>query len=88
MSIKYDFDRNLAAKHYHELFIQLMNKGMGEEVGPEDANINELADEIGGTLELAATNDNEVAVYSLPDGRLALVGDVHGPWMITVSGDE
>lgn len=59
------------------------NAGQGFAVGAEDANINDLADELG-TLAARSDCDTDVAIYQGRDGSVVLVADVHGPWAVRV----
>lgn len=65
------------------LYARGNDAGEGYAVGDQDSNINELAEEIGGTLIHRAETDDDVAVYQTSEG-FVIVGDSHGPWAVAV----
>jgi hypothetical protein len=56
------------------------NAGDGYAVGDEGDDIDDLADEVGGTL--IHWPGHGVAVYRRSDGSLVAVGDAYGPWAV------
>ncbi|QEW05636.1 hypothetical protein [Nitrincola iocasae] len=72
---------------YEEIYRGLNDQGLGFEIGDQDADINELADDIGGSLIKAASDyDNDVAVYDMGD-HLLIVGNANGLWAVRHYGE-
>lgn len=66
---------------YNEIYKGLNDQGFGFEVGDQDADINDLEEEVGGTLIKSCKCDSDVAVYDLGDHYL-IVGDANGLWAV------
>ena len=70
---------------YDKIFIKLNSRAEGFAVGGEEDDINELSGL--GELIQRSESDDKVAVYQ-KGNVLTIVGDVAGPWAVSVMVDN